>query len=597
MRLGRFFIVLGFFAYWISSVQAQSIEKNNRTALIIGIAEYDSPDAPPLPGVPADIISAKKIALAMGVPEKNITFLRNQDATKVNIMNAFQDFSEQAADGGRAFIYYSGHGTRGYDPVLKNCYEGLLSYDRQVITHDEIAVATKKLNDQVDKSIVMFDACHSGGVIKTGFQTRGGVSKLTPKFYSKASSSELDTCALPSNFKTRGLFEKSSRLGALQENLVFISAARPDEVSYDEGVNKGGVATQAIRDCLLGSASDMDSSGSVSLAEIQSCSQDIVNTKLPGPIYLPSHITLRGNRNLIPVAASPAQVALPTPLATPASTTMSPPVIETVTTTNSTKPTELVQNISNQANTTELVKPIAVVPTPMPLVPPKPIESVQAISPVTTSVPSSKPVELVQNNISQNVKPEPIKPILNQTEPAKPVAQISNPVVETPLASIATLKDIEAQRNPTRKLDIQLGKKTLKINKDYLELKIKSSHTGYLYLVLLGSDNNSFYVLYPNKLDGNNRIEANKQINLPNPSWQIKVAGPVGTDYILAIVSDSPRDLNALGALGRDPNSPYTYTLNNLQGRSSLINYLTGKGSEGSSEKFSAQILSVQEVQ
>ena len=84
---------------------------------------------------------------------------------------------------------------------------------------------------------------------------------------------------------------------------------------------------------------------------------------------------------------------------------------------------------------------------------------------------------------------------------------------------------------------------------------------------------------------------------MPNPSWQIKVAGPVGTDYILAIVSDNPRDLNALGAIGNDPNSPYTYTLNNLQGRSTLINYLTGKGPEGSSEKFSAQILSVQEVQ
>ena len=474
MKHFRIFILINLLIHSICLVCAQNVEKNNRAALIIGISEYDSPEAPSLPGVPADIISAQKIAMAMGIPEKNITLLRNQDATKINIMNAFKDFSAQAADGGRVFIYYSGHGTRGYDPTTKNCYEGLLSYDRQAITHDEIALVTKKLNDQVDKSIVMFDACHSGGVINSSFQTRCALSKLTPKFYSKSSSNDLAACSMPSNFKTRGLFDKSSRLGALEENLVFISAARPDEISYDEGANKGGIATQAIRDCLLGSAKDLNASGSVSIDEIQSCSQDIVNAKLPGPIYLPSHITVRGNRNLIPVLASPKPITTALPI----------PSFSSVT--SPSKPTDLAQNLPEQPNKPELVKPIA--STPLPLPPSKPVDltqsqsnkpdpvQAQAISSVPALAVPSKPVELAQNTSSQNLQPEPLKPSVNQTEPAKPVAQISNPVVEAPLASIATLKDIEAQRNPTRKLDIQLAKKILKINKDYLDLKIKSSH-------------------------------------------------------------------------------------------------------------------------
>jgi hypothetical protein len=526
----------------LMSVQAQ--EKNNRAALIIGIAEYASPEVDSLPGVAADMVSAQKIALSMGIPEKNITILRNQEATKVKIMQAFLEFSALAADGGRAFIYFSGHGSRDYDPTTKSCYEGLLSYDRQLITNDEIAAATKKLNEQVDKTIVMFDSCYSGGVLNAGtkLQTRGAsASQLKPKFFSKTTSSEAAMCLQATNFKTRGFFDKSTRLGALQENLVFITAARPDEVSYDEGASKGGVATQAIRDCLLGGAKDLNASGGVSLEEVRACSQELVNAKLTGPVALPHHITIRGNRNLIPVVANP------------------PPVIIAA------------------VNQPEPTKPEVVAEKPIPVVPP-----------LVSNTSKPEPMPLVQS--VQPNKPEVVRP--NKPEPPVVTAP-----VDLPLASIATLKDVEAQRNPTRKLDIKMAKKTLKINQDYLDLQIKSSHDGYLYLVLLGSDKKSFYVLYPNQLDGDNRIQAGKTINLPKSSWQIKAAGPAGVDHILALVADSPRDLKALEALGADPNSPFVYTLNTLKGRGALVDYLIGKGPDGRSEKFAAQMITVTEVQ
>jgi hypothetical protein len=210
--------------------------------------------------------------------------------------------------------------------------------------------------------------------------------------------------------------------------------------------------------------------------------------------------------------------------------------------------------------------------------------------PLVPNTNKPEPIPLVQNTPIQPNKPEVVRP--NKPEPPVVTAP-----VDLPLASIATLKDVEAQRNPTRKLDIKMAKKTLKINQDYLDLQIKSSHDGYLYLVLLGSDKKSFYVLYPNQLDGDNRIQAGKMINLPKASWQIKAAGPAGVDHILALVADSPRDLKALEALGADPNSPFVYTLNTLKGRGALVDYLTGKGPEGRSEKFAAQMITVTEVQ
>lgn len=60
------------------------------------------------------------------------------------------------------------------------------------------------------------------------------------------------------------------------------------------------------------------------------------------------------------------------------------------------------------------------------------------------------------------------------------------------MASLATLKDIEQQRNPKRLVEVQVSKSTLKIGKDSLDLSIKSSHDGYLYLILLGSDSKAF---------------------------------------------------------------------------------------------------------
>ena len=343
----------------------------------------------------------------------------------------------------------------------------------------------------------------------------------------------------------------------MQENLVFITAARPDEVSYDEGASKGGVATQAIRDCLLGGAKDLNASGGVSLEEVRACSQELVNAKLTGPVALPHHITIRGNRNLIPVVATP------------------PPV--TTAAVNQPEPVKPVSVGSTSPSKPEPIKPEVVAEKPVapPLVP-------------NTNKP--EPIPLVQNTPIQPNKPEVVRP--NKPEPPVVTAP-----VDLPLASIATLKDVEAQRNPTRKLDIKMAKKTLKINQDYLDLQIKSSHDGYLYLVLLGSDKKSFYVLYPNQLDGDNRIQAGKMINLPKASWQIKAAGPAGVDHILALVADSPRDLKALEALGADPNSPFVYTLNTLKGRGALVDYLTGKGPEGRSEKFAAQMITVTEVQ
>lgn len=517
---------------------ASSANTPNRSALIIGIGSYNGP-ASDLLGVPADVESAKLIAKAMGVADESITVIRDSAATKKNILEALSAFSRRAADGGRVFIYFSGHGTRYFSTEANGCVEGLLSYDYDGITHAELAAATKGLTKTADKSIFMVDACHSGGVL-----TSRNRSLEQPKFVAKfaanpKTSDGMMTCA-PTNYRNRSLFNESQRLDAIKENVVFISAAKPDEVSWDEGAGRGGSATQAIRNCLLGNAKDVDKSGGVSLEEIRQCAQSEMDQKLPGPIMKSSTVTIFGNRNLIPVISA--------------------------STSASNVPTKIQQ--SSQSSLQQSPQVSAVSPP------------IQVASISIPSTADSKPPE-----------PSAPKPIEAGTQVAP-----QNQKDDLIAASLATLKDIESQRNPMRVVNVKANKQALKINKDYLDLEIKSSHDGYLYLALLGSDKKSFYILYPNKLDSENFIKANESIKIPRKSWQIKAAGPIGANNILVMVSDSPRDLSALSQLGEDSNSPFVYALNTLPGRKSLVDYMVGRDKSGTSERFGAKILSISEV-
>jgi len=489
---------------------------SNRSALIIGVGEYGYSGATPLAGVKHDMVSAAKIATAMGIPENNVKYLRNSQATKANILDALKQLGDTSGEGSRTFVYFSGHGTR--QPAGNECVEGLLTYEGSTISNQEFAGATQKIAKASDKFITLVDACHSEGVVPP--KTRALLKdQLTPKFYMK-SGTTADACSVISNYKTRSLLPEVTKLGALKENFVQVSSSRPDEVSFDEP-DKGGLATQGIRDCLLGQAKDTNQSGAVTLEEVQQCAQRFVDGRLKNvPGLKPHHITVTGNRNLIPAQRPPTVVAVTTP-------PVEPP------------------------------KPVVAPPTPPVLAPaPQP--------PLTTSAPEVTPA------------PERIPP--------------QEPV----LASLATLKDIEQQRNPKRVLDVKISKQVMNIGKDSLDLSIKSSHDGYIYMILLGSDAKSFYVLYPNGLDKNNAIKAGQTVRIPKPDWEVKAVGPVGTNNLLVMVSDSPRKLNTLTMAEPTAAEPFTYALNDIGGRSALINFLTT--SDGKSESFGAKLVAIKEV-
>jgi hypothetical protein len=213
--------------------------------------------------------------------------------------------------------------------------------------------------------------------------------------------------------------------------------------------------------------------------------------------------------------------------------------------------------------------PVATPPAATPPAATPPAVTPPAAAPVTTNNTASSNAS--QQNTADRNRPEPV------------------------LASLSTLNDIHQQRNPRRIVEVILKKPTLQIKKDFIELTIKSNHDGYVYLIMVGSDAKSFYVLFPNGLDSENKITAGKEFKMPRPDWEIIAQGPEGIDNILVMVADSKRDLEKLHISPPTSSEPFTYTLNDLHGRSEIINYLTGDGIKGQSESFGSKLISIKE--
>ena len=260
-------------------------------ALIMAIGNYSVPGIAPLKGVPQDVTSARDIARRLGVKDANVTVMRDGDLDHSGMRRAFQGLRERIAMNDDVFIYYSGHGSRQLvkDPE-ERCAEALVTYDGRGYADTDLEASLKALSTKAKKLVVFLDACHSGGVTSRAL----GNADFTPKYVARSGS---EACERPVNIVKRGISNRAPGTGA--QNYVYIAAARDNEISLDEA-SKGGVATQAWRECLAGAARDVDGSGALSAEEIQTCAQQIIDRKLANVKGVtPHHISITGNSRAV----------------------------------------------------------------------------------------------------------------------------------------------------------------------------------------------------------------------------------------------------------------------------------------------------------
>jgi hypothetical protein len=412
-------------------------------ALIITVSEYARS---PLPGVLNDRKLGIELARRFGVPPENIVELSETQVTRDGLKEAFAAMNQAMLPGDKLYVYFSGHGARYLNKATGQCTESIVMQDMKVVSNTEFAAMIKPLSAKADKTIVMLDSCHSGGVAQAAGTRAIGMEQMRAKFSPEASSPQCSAAVNEGTFAAaRGIDFQTT-----DHNLVILAAARNNEVAWD--TSKGGAMTYNFEQCLSGGAVDADHSGSLSMQEIADCVQARLDKSQDASAR--QHATLAGNSGLVPSMADAGGAA--------------------------------------------------------------------ASGPAVSGTPAA---------------PSPTAAAAAQTAPAA-TAPAATDVV-------AALTDIYNQRDDRWDVDATTTSPNLKIGSN-LSLSIRSKRDGYVYVFYRGTTPESFYLLFPNQLDSSNSISANQEMKLPRKEWSVSALGPKGTDHLMVMVTETPRDFSNL---------------------------------------------------
>jgi len=120
-----------------------------------------------------------------------------------------------------------------------------------------------------------------------------------------------------------------------------------------------------------------------------------------------------------------------------------------------------------------------------------------------------------------------------------------------PTAAIAAggLLNLYEKRDQNIDVSLRLSSNSLRIgvgpnDGDLLQFNVRSSISGFLYLLHITPDGQNFTVLFPNARDENNQLVAGRDYRFPGSNWVLRSRGPEGTGYLIALVSATAKDFS-----------------------------------------------------
>ena len=157
-------------------------------ALIVGISDYEH--LPRLKYTDDDayqLFAFLKSPEGGALPDRNISVLIDEAATKDNIMASMKNLFSRADRDDVVILYYSGHGLQGR--FLPIDFDGR----RNSLLHEEVYEMLSK--SYAKNKILIADACYSGSL----FQNKGTVGNSLSDFYRKVEDSPGGTAVLMSS--------------------------------------------------------------------------------------------------------------------------------------------------------------------------------------------------------------------------------------------------------------------------------------------------------------------------------------------------------------------------------------------------------------
>jgi serine/threonine-protein kinase len=208
--------------------------------------------------------------------------------------------------------------------------------------------------------------------------------------------------------------------------------------------------------------------------------------------------------------------------------------------------------------------------------------------------------------VTQPVTPTVAPPAANAPPPAKGPKPDETLTVSAKAAArnfdpVEALDEIFEARDRNHVVSVVPEKPRIRIGRDNLRFRVSSAKPGYLYVLMVGTDRGHFYLLFPNAVDTENRIPANKEVSLPRPGWAMTAGGPKGTNHFVAVVSENPRDFGDAGLRKVDPFGEFPTEIAAIEGRGGGRPIFAGKpvckGATACAAGYGAATFSIDEIE
>ncbi len=161
--------------------RGRAVSQQQRFVLVVGISDYQDPRIRDLSVCHKDA-AAILLALKKHGNLNGYIALLEKNATRAKVQKAFEELKAKSNPGDEIIIYWSGHGGTfsdtdgdeddGYDEFLVPYDADTKNMNKTVVSDDALGRWVQQLDGR--KVVVIFDACHSGGVAE-GKGLTGGI--------------------------------------------------------------------------------------------------------------------------------------------------------------------------------------------------------------------------------------------------------------------------------------------------------------------------------------------------------------------------------------------------------------------------------------
>ncbi len=246
----QFFMAFAALGLWTGIAEARSV------ALLVGVGDYQDQQLDIL-GVDQDLKKAKEIMLRLGVSERDITQLYNEQATLDAVVLRMRQFVDELQPEDIFYLYLSTHGLQLDDQngdEMDGRDEAMALADFSIgKAGEDVEVSGALLDDQLaemlaalpnHRKVIIADTCHSGTISKSLSDDIGEAITRVGKFIQ-----------MPSWLRSESTTTSANSLDELsQPGVLLLSAAADGELAdIDES---GSVFTRALFNAQMAAEQD-----------------------------------------------------------------------------------------------------------------------------------------------------------------------------------------------------------------------------------------------------------------------------------------------------------------------------------------------------